>query len=70
MHFTIYQDIAGGWRWTLYAENNRKIADSGESYEASPQYTSNAVRGGGARGECPSRERIFLSPPPSNIENI
>jgi len=32
MHFTIYQDLAGGWRWTLYAENNRKIADSGESY--------------------------------------
>jgi uncharacterized protein YegP (UPF0339 family) len=32
MHFTIYQDVQGGWRWTLYAENNRKIADSGEAY--------------------------------------
>lgn len=32
MYFTIYRDVAGGWRWTLYAANNRKIADSGESY--------------------------------------
>jgi uncharacterized protein YegP (UPF0339 family) len=33
MYFIVYQDTARGWRWTLYAENNRKIADSGEAYE-------------------------------------
>ena len=30
MHFSVYQDRAGEWRWTLYAANNRKIANSGE----------------------------------------
>jgi uncharacterized protein YegP (UPF0339 family) len=32
MYFIVYQDAGGGWRWTLYAANNRKIADSGEAY--------------------------------------
>ena len=32
MHFALYKDVAGYWRWTLYAANNRKIADSGEGY--------------------------------------
>lgn len=32
MHFEIYKDKAGEWRWTLYAVNGRKIADSGEGY--------------------------------------
>lgn len=32
MHFEIYKDHAGEWRWTLYAANNRKVADSGEGY--------------------------------------
>ena len=32
MYFTVYQDAAKGWRWALYAANNRKIADSGEAY--------------------------------------
>ena len=32
MYFKLYKDTAGYWRWTLYAANNRKIADSGESY--------------------------------------
>jgi uncharacterized protein YegP (UPF0339 family) len=32
MYFVVYKDQAGGWRWTLYAANNRKIADSGEGY--------------------------------------
>lgn len=31
--FVIYQDITGEWRWTLYAPNARKIADSAESYQ-------------------------------------
>lgn len=32
MHFTLYKDVSGYWRWTLYAANNKKIADSGEGY--------------------------------------
>jgi hypothetical protein len=32
MHFTIYKDRAGGWRWRLVAGNNETIADSAESY--------------------------------------
>lgn len=32
MYFTIYQDTANQWRWTLYASNHRKIADSAEGY--------------------------------------
>lgn len=32
MYFSIYKDVAGYFRWTLYAANNRKIADSGEGY--------------------------------------
>jgi uncharacterized protein YegP (UPF0339 family) len=30
VHFEIYTDRAGEWRWTLYADNGWKIADSGE----------------------------------------
>jgi uncharacterized protein YegP (UPF0339 family) len=32
MFFLLYQDRARQWRWTLYASNNRKIADSAEGY--------------------------------------
>jgi uncharacterized protein YegP (UPF0339 family) len=32
MYFVIYKDTANYWRWTLYAANHRKIADSAESY--------------------------------------
>jgi uncharacterized protein YegP (UPF0339 family) len=32
MYFSLYKDAAGYWRWTLYAGNNRKVADSGEGY--------------------------------------
>ena len=32
MHFEIYRDRADEWRWTLYAANGRKVADSGEGY--------------------------------------
>lgn len=32
MQFKLYKDSAGFWRWTLYASNNRKIADSAEGY--------------------------------------
>jgi uncharacterized protein YegP (UPF0339 family) len=32
MYFVLYKDTASQWRWTLYAANNRKIANGGESY--------------------------------------
>ena len=32
MHYYVYRDVQGQWRWTLYAANNRKIANSGEGY--------------------------------------
>lgn len=32
MTFYIYRDTTGQWRWYLTAANNRKIANSGESY--------------------------------------
>lgn len=28
--FTTFQDEGGKWRWRLYADNNKKIATSGE----------------------------------------
>lgn len=32
MFYYIYKDTAHQWRWTLYALNNKKIANSGEGY--------------------------------------
>ena len=32
MYYGTYKDASGYWRWTLYAANNRKIANSGEGY--------------------------------------
>jgi uncharacterized protein len=32
MYYYVYLDLAKQWRWTLYAANNRKIANSGEGY--------------------------------------
>lgn len=32
MRYVLYTDSTGLYRWHLLAANNRKIADSGESY--------------------------------------
>jgi uncharacterized protein YegP (UPF0339 family) len=32
MEYHIYRDSTSQWRWYLLAGNNRKIANSGESY--------------------------------------
>jgi uncharacterized protein YegP (UPF0339 family) len=32
MHFTIWKDTAGQWRWTLRARNGKIVADSSEGY--------------------------------------
>ncbi|OBR79103.1 hypothetical protein A7D35_01275 [Xanthomonas arboricola] len=31
--FVMYKDEKGEWRWTLYAANSKKIADSAEGYQ-------------------------------------
>ena len=31
-HYWVYKDRANQWRWTYYAANGRKIADSAEGY--------------------------------------
>ena len=32
MAYFVYKDTHGEWRWYLLADNNRKIANSGEGY--------------------------------------
>jgi uncharacterized protein YegP (UPF0339 family) len=32
MYFYLYKDAAHQWRWTLYAANYKKVADSAEAY--------------------------------------
>ena len=32
MTYWVFKDVTGQWRWHLEAANNRKIAESGESY--------------------------------------
>ena len=32
MQFVLYRDTASQWRWTLFASNNKKVADSAEGY--------------------------------------
>jgi uncharacterized protein YegP (UPF0339 family) len=33
MFFYVYRDAVREWRWRLYANNTRKIANSGEGYK-------------------------------------
>ncbi|WP_374440870.1 YegP family protein [Stella sp.] len=32
MHFEIYRDTGGEWRWRLVAANGKQIANGGEGY--------------------------------------
>ncbi|MBO9718427.1 MAG: DUF1508 domain-containing protein [Pseudoxanthomonas sp.] len=50
MYFKLYKDTAGYWRWTLYAANHRKVADSSEGYynKADAQGGVNLVKSAGA----------------------
>lgn len=43
MHFHVYQDAAGEWRWRLRANNGRTIADGAEGY-ASERNCNRAVQ--------------------------
>lgn len=55
MYFILYQE-GQQWRWTLYAANNRKIANGGESYwnKADCLHAISLVRGSGS---APTVER-------------
>jgi len=50
MYYTLYKDTNLHWRWTLYAANNRKIANSGEGYfnKSDCQHAINLVKGSGS----------------------
>lgn len=56
MKFVLYTDASNQYRWTLYAANNRKIANSGESYwnRADALAAINLVRG--TSGSTPIQE--------------
>lgn len=56
MYYVIYKDAAGYWRWTLYAANHRKIADSGEGY-ANKQDCLNAIQLAKRSSEAPVYEK-------------
>jgi uncharacterized protein YegP (UPF0339 family) len=47
MYFHLYRDVAMQWRWTLFAANRKKIANSGEGYfnKADAVSAINLVRG-------------------------
>ena len=55
MSFHLYVDINGQYRWTLYAANNRKIANAGEGYHNRADCIAaiNLVKGSGS---APIRE--------------
>ena len=46
MHFTMYKDNAGEWRWTLRAANHEAIAVSSEGYttKSSCEYSISLVK--------------------------
>lgn len=50
MYFYLYKDVAGQWRWTLYAANYKKVANSGEGYfnKADCLSAINLVKGSGS----------------------
>jgi len=47
MYFVLYKDKASQWRWTLFASNHAKIADSAEGYwnKADAQHGISLVKG-------------------------
>ena len=57
MNFEKYTDAIGQWRWTLYAANYRKIANSGEGYhnEADCDHAIRLVKGA---TNAPIRRRL------------
>ena len=40
----VYKDRKGEWRWTLFAQNGKKLANSGEGYKRRSYCTKIAKR--------------------------
>jgi len=55
MHFEVYADGAGEWRWRLKARNGRIIADGAEGYKS---------KAGAKRAVIALRLRIGIWTPP------
>jgi uncharacterized protein YegP (UPF0339 family) len=50
MYYVLYKDVNNHWRWTLFASNHKKIANSGEGYwnKADCNAAINLVKGSGS----------------------
>jgi uncharacterized protein YegP (UPF0339 family) len=59
MHFSLYKDAANQWRWTLYAANEKKIADSGEAYHNKQDAIHGIDLVKGTNAATPVREAWF-----------
>ncbi len=55
MHFEIYKDSRGEWRWRLRSSNGNIIADSGEGY-ASRQGAEHGISLVQSAGSAPTRD--------------
>lgn len=55
MYYYLYKDVQGYWRWTLYAGNGNKIANSGEGYHNRADALS-AIKLVKASSQSPIRE--------------
>jgi len=55
MTYHVYKDVDGQWRWYLSADNNRKIANSGEGYH-NKQDCLHAIELIKGSGNAPIRE--------------
>lgn len=51
--FVLYRDASSEWRWTLYAENGRRIADSAEGYINRADAIHGARRVAAVATDCP-----------------
>ncbi len=49
MYYVLYKDVVNEWRWTLYAANHFKVANSGEGYinKADCERAISLVKGSG-----------------------
>lgn len=56
MYYELYYESYQGWRWTLFAANHRKIANSGEGYVNKSDALS-AINMVKASASAPIRER-------------
>jgi uncharacterized protein YegP (UPF0339 family) len=56
MYFEVYYESYQGWRWTLFAANHRKIANSGEGYVNKSDCLA-AIQLVKSSGSAPVRER-------------